>query len=67
MARPRKGEEKHRTHSVRFRVPESVRIGLDAVATARGLPLADIAVEAFEQYLDRQTRKNRPSPKARAA
>jgi hypothetical protein len=53
MARPRKGAEKHATERVAFRVPSWVRVGLDRLVAERGVPLSDIANEAFAAYLKR--------------
>jgi hypothetical protein len=53
MARPRKGEEKHATERVAFRVPAWIRAGLDRLVAERSVPMADIANEAFTAYLKR--------------
>jgi hypothetical protein len=53
MARPRKGEEKHATERVAFRVPAWIRAGLDRLVAERRVPMADVANEAFTAYLKR--------------
>jgi hypothetical protein len=53
MGRPKKGEEKHRSASLRFRVREEVSEGLRAIAASRGVPIADIAEAALEDYVRR--------------
>lgn len=54
MARPKKGEEKDRPIHMGFRVTEWVRAGIEKVAKDKGgLPLSDVAHEAFVAYLKR--------------
>jgi predicted DNA-binding protein len=59
MARPKKGSEKTRPNRVAFRVTDEVRDGLDALSAARGLPLSDVAHEAFEEFLARHMKPKR--------
>lgn len=66
MARPKKGEEKHRSASLRFRVRQDVDARLRALAQALGMSIADVAEEALDNGLaqiERRTQKKR----ARAA
>jgi hypothetical protein len=51
MARPRKGQEKHASERVAFRIPAWVRAGLDRVAAERKVALTDIANDALVAYL----------------
>jgi hypothetical protein len=53
MGRPKKGEEKHRSASLRFRVREEVSEGLRAIAASRGVPIADVGEAALEDYVRR--------------
>jgi predicted HicB family RNase H-like nuclease len=66
MARPKKGEEKNRSASLRFRVKEEVSEGLRAIAKARKASIADVAEEALEEYV-RLNEKRRPGSKSKAA
>jgi predicted transcriptional regulator len=62
MARPKKGEEKHRSASLRFRVKEDIDARLRALAQARGASIADIAEEALDAGLvqiERRAQKKR--------
>jgi hypothetical protein len=66
MGRPKKGEEKHRSASLRFRVKEEVDARLRALAQDLGASIADVAEEALDigvAQMARRTRKKR----ARAA
>jgi len=60
MARPRKGEEKHATERLAFRVPAWIRVGLDRLVAERSVPLSDVANEAFTAYLKRHGIKPPP-------
>jgi len=54
MGRPRKGDEKHRGNHMGFRVMDWVRAGIEKIAKEKGgLPLSDVAHEAFVGYLKR--------------
>lgn len=57
MARPRKGEEKHRPHRVGFRVSEEVRSLLESEAVRTGKSLGDVAHEALEAYFKRRQQR----------
>lgn len=59
MARPKKDDAKNRPNRVAFRVTNEVREGLDALSAARGLPLSDVAHEAFEEFLARHLKAKR--------
>jgi hypothetical protein len=59
MARPKKGEEKRRSASLRFRVREEISSGLRAFATAHGRSIADVAEDALATGLDQLARKAR--------
>jgi|KBSSwiStaDraftv2_1062776.scaffolds.fasta_scaffold2330314_1 hypothetical protein len=67
MARPKKGEEKHRNASLRFRVRQEVSDGLRAIASVRGVPIADIGEAALEDYVRRVTKaESRATSKRKA-
>jgi hypothetical protein len=53
MARPRKGQEKHATERVAFRIPSWVRAGIDRLSAECNASLSDIANEALVAYLKR--------------
>jgi predicted HicB family RNase H-like nuclease len=69
MGRPRKGEEKHRSASLRFRVKEDVDARLRALAQSSGASIADVAEEALNigiAQIERRKQKSRHSSKAAA-
>jgi hypothetical protein len=62
MARPRKGEEKHRSASLRFRVKEDVDARLRALAHDLGASIADVGEEALDiglAQIERRTQRKR--------
>jgi hypothetical protein len=63
MARPRKGQEKHATERVAFRIPSWVRAGIDHLSAKRNASLSDIANEALVAYLKRHGVKPPPTPR----
>jgi hypothetical protein len=65
MARPKKGEEKHRSASLRFRVKEEISAELRDLATARQVPIADVAEEALAVGLRHLRRTQKSPPDAR--
>jgi hypothetical protein len=67
MARPRKGEEKHRSASLRFRVKEEISAELRDLAASRRMSIADVAEEALAVGLRQIARRTQPAslPEAR--
>jgi hypothetical protein len=51
VGRPRKGEEKHRSIHLGFKVTEQLNAGLRELAEKRGSPMSDVVVEILEKGL----------------
>jgi predicted DNA-binding protein len=51
VARPRKGEEKHRPIHLGFKVTEELNNDLRRLAERRGSPMSDVVVEILEKGL----------------
>jgi hypothetical protein len=51
MGRPRKGEEKHRSAHLGFKVTEQLNADLRRLAEKRGSPMSDVVVEILEKGL----------------
>jgi predicted HicB family RNase H-like nuclease len=61
MARPKKGEEKHRSASLRFRVREEISAQLRVLAASRRVSIADVAEEALAVGLRQMARRTPPA------
>ena len=51
VARPRKGDEKHRPIHLGFKVTEQLNADLRRLAERRGSPMSDVVVEILEKGL----------------